>query len=410
MRSTPTLKDYLILFFAINGTVLLALLVLEWLTQQPLLRLDNFLVADANHFRYIQLEGYIPKKVAFFPLAPYLWRALGLGVGGILALHGILYTVSALLLARSFQMTRKTFALGATLPLVFFLIFPYSECVFFLCGTIVLLGMKKDSLLLVLLGLFLSTLCRPAYSVFFPSLILVEILRGRFGTQSLLRLLAYAAVMALGTFIVSWLQWLDTGEWFRFVSVQREWNTYLQVPTLPFRTWGSQPALILDATSLAIGVSAMVYMTVHLMKRFRSPDHKLPPAIAFSFSYLAGITLLVLLFKGGWLFSLNRYILAAPFTWIALHHILTQPKHSLKGKHLLIVFFSAQVFFLLFRSFVHLEMILLFTSGALYLTALAANLHQNALVRQVGSALTLLIQLGSFIFATYLMLTGEWIG
>lgn len=412
-RDTPY-WHYLIVLLAVNGLLWAILALIRANGYPALLDPDSFLFADANHYREIQATGYRGVNIAFFPLTPYLWRWLGLGVYGILAFHGVLFAVFSLWLARSFRFTLVAFAFACALPNGFFLIFPWSESVFFVGGAMVLVGLHRNQYGLLLAGLLWCTLTRPAFTVFFPALLITEYVRGPLNRKALLRILGYAGVFALGATVVAWAQSLDTGEWFRFFGVQKAWGNQLQLPTLPLRTWGDREALLLDAGALAVGLAAMVWVVVRLAGRLRGKASQHSPALVFSFCYLAGITAAVVLFRGGSLFSLNRFVFATPFAFLGLNYLFTM-QHSdwssvrVNWKQLLGVFVGLELFFLLFRSFVHLETLLCFSAVALYFSALATTLLPFRIPAKVATGIAFALQFGFLVYACFRLLTGNWI-
>jgi hypothetical protein len=405
---------YLLVLLSVNGLLFAILALISYNGFPGLLDSDSFLFADANHYREIQATGYRGVNIAFFPLTPYLWRFLGLGVYGILAFHGLLFGAFSVWMASEFRFSLLSFAFACTLPNVFFLIFPWSEAVFFVGGAMVLVGLHKDRFWLLLAGLMWCTLTRPAFTVFFPALLIVEYVRGPLDRKALLRILGYACVFALGAAIVAWVQSLDTGAWFKFFGVQSAWGNYLQVPTLPLRTWGGREALLLDAGALVGGMAAMRWVLKRLGSRLRGQFAKFSPALVFSFCYLAGITFAVILFRGGSLFSLNRFVFATPFAFVIVHYFWglrgNENHHfQVNWRHILAVFVGLELFFFLFRSYVHLEILLCFTGVAVYFTLLTASLLPTQRIAKTSFVIAMLMQFGYLVYACFRLLTGNWI-
>jgi hypothetical protein len=393
----------------VNVGLLLALILVGMLSGQELLGPENFWHFDANHYHVIQEKGYHPRNVAFFPLVPYVWRGLHLGLYGVMLLNALVYGLSAMSLAKAFKFNPMQLALACSLPSAFFLLIPYSEAFFFAFSVMVLLGLERRNVLLAAIGLFFCTLTRPAFTVFFPALLIVEWLQGRIGKAGMLRILAYATAMALGAVIVAWLQWLDTGQWFKYFSVQKEWGNFLQVPQLPFRTWGTWEALVLDAAALVLGLASMAIVLRWLWKDFAGTVKGISPALVFSVCYLAGMTFIVLLFRGGSLFSLNRFVFASPFAFLALKSLSELRLERLNWRHLLGAFLALEAFFVLFKSYGHLVILIRFVILGLYLLGLVALTSPQPSMRAFTRVSVLVIQFSYLVFATYCFLLGKWI-
>jgi hypothetical protein len=369
----------------------------------------NFLNWDAEHYDYIRSYGYQDFRVAFFPLFPLLWRILALDAFGISIINALIFLTGFYILTRSYKITRvDSILLYLTIPGFLFFYLPYSESLFFLCSVLILLGLKENKSLLVYSGLFLSILSRPAFTVFIPAFIITELMHST-SLKSILRIDVCLLISAVGLFIVGAIQYADTGEWFQFFSVQKEWGNELQVPKLPLTSWAGSFIVKTDGFALLIGALAGGYLASLLLK-LKWIKTELPGRdVLFSLAYLGGISLTVLLFRGGSLFSLNRFILATPFIVVALHYWLNQ-EVFLTNKELIITYVSIFLFWLLLGSYVHIQELLkyaLLSFYALFIFSLKSNFP---LVRKYS--LILLIALNFIFQVTFYVrfLSGLWVG
>jgi len=369
----------------------------------------NFLNWDAEHYDYIRSYGYQDFRVAFFPLFPLLWRTLALDAFGISIINALIFLTGFYILMRSYKITRvDSILLYLTIPGFLFFYLPYSESLFFLCSVLILLGLKENKSLLVYSGLFLSILSRPAFTVFIPAFIITELMHPT-SLKSILRIGVYLFISAVGIFIVGAIQNADTGEWFQFFTVQKEWGNELQVPKLPLTSWAGSFIVKTDGFALLIGALAGGYLAALLLK-LKWIKAALPGRdVLFSLAYLGGISLTVLLFRGGSLFSLNRFILATPFIVVALHYWLNQ-EVFLTNKQLIITYVSIFLFWLLLGSYVHIQELLkyaLLSFYALFIFSLKSNFP---LVRKYS--LILLIALNFIFQVTFYVrfLSGLWVG
>jgi len=161
--------------------------------------------------------------------------------------------------------------------------------------------------------------------------------------------------------------------------------------------------------ALLLGLAAGLALTLRLLKIPPVKNIKMPGEVALSLAYLGGITLSVLAFRGGSLFSLNRFILASPFIIVALDFWFRQ-QVRLRTRHLVMGFFLIYAFWLLFGSYTHILSMLRFFLVSLYLVPLLAIRSGNEKVAK-GSAI-LLIAL-NLVFQVLLMvrfLSGNWVG
>ncbi len=163
----------------------------------------------------------------------------------------------------------------------------------------------------------------------------------------------YAVVAtALGMCLVGWIQYADTGEWFRFFSIQSEWDNRLRIPTLPLRSWGGDFPTRMDALSLfaAVVCGAALFPMIFSKKQAVQPASPM----VLSMAYCAGMGLLVLAFRGGSLFSLNRFVLATPFIMVLIHAWVNSAL-ALKRHHLWGLAGGSLLFWLLFASWTHIS-------------------------------------------------------
>lgn len=399
-------KTLLILLFHLVF-VFSALLVLNLLGYVSLEN-ASFLHWDAEHYAWIAQHGYEGFRVAFFPLFPLLWKSIPISAIGISIVNGLLFYLCYLQLAKTFQFNWQRSLVFLSIPSFLFFFLPYTESLFFLASTLILIGLLKNGYSIILVGLFLATLARPAFTIFLPAFFIVEWLQG-FCAGWWKRMLGYVGVTALGLSLVGVIQFMDTGEWFKFFSVQSGWGNSLRLPELPLTSWAGGFIVRLDGAALVIGGVSGVILLLKLLRVKLFTSLELPREVIFSLAYLGGISLSVLLFRGGSLFSLNRFVFATPFILIVLNYWLTYRMH-LKQKTIWLSLLLLVAFWLFFASYVHLQVMLkfLFLSGYLWLLMLIKSdskvVHQIAWIGLV--TLNVIFQLVLF----HRFLTGEWVG
>lgn len=384
----------LIKIFLFLGAFCLILGFLRFTFYPSLFSESNFLNWDAEHYSFIKEKGYEGFRVAFFPLFPVLWRFSTLGVYGILFLNTVVYLGSFYFLMKSMHLKMYETILYLSIPSSIFYFLPYSESVFFASATVLLLGVKKQKVLMVLIGLFLCTLARPSFTILIPALFMMEFLGNENRKQIVIKCLLYCAVSALGIGVVGCIQYQQTGEWFQFFAVQKEWGNYLQIPQFPLRSWGGNMIVRLDGVALLFGASAGILLLLFLFRSKLLQSIHLPKEVILSLAYIAGITASVFLFRGGSLFSLNRFVFAAPFIMIVVNYYLNSD-FSFSNKQLGIALFALVLYWLSFASYVHIQAFLKFFAVSLYVLLVLGMKSNIAIVRKTSVFALILI---NFIF------------
>lgn len=361
---------------------------------------------DAEHYHFIAQSGFDEMRTAFFPLFPLIWNLTNLSAIGIAILNGLLFIVAFALLANEYKPRFYELILIASVPTFIFFFLPYSESCFFIGSTIVLLGYRRNALSTLFLGFLLCSLARPAVAVFLPAIVMTEFLTYSKGDRTILRGAASVAGLAMGLLIALAMQRLQVGEWFTFFHVQAEyWDNSLQVPELPLRSWAGLWITVLDGTALFVSLIAGFALTKDLIsaKKFKL---KMERSLVFSLFYLLGIGLLVLLFRGGALFSLNRFVFATAFFIVAAFYYVrsVQPFRSL--------YFTLAMFgyWLFFNSFVHIQTLLKYLAATAFngLAILSFTPHKK--LRTISSVVFFsgLVILQLYFYRRHI--TGYWIG
>jgi hypothetical protein len=369
----------------------------------------NFLNWDAEHYSYISKNGYAGFRIAFFPLFPLIWKFLSVGVFGIILINSVLFLSSFYILIKILKITSATeILLYLSIPSFIFFYLPYTESLFFLCSVLIIIGLKNNRANLIYIGLFFAVLSRPAFTIFIPALIITELFNKN-PEKKYFRINMCILITLLGLILVGIIQYIDTGEWFQLFSIQKEWGNRLQIPQLPLTSWAGGFIVRTDGFAFLIGVLAGGYLTAFIFNFKKLKKKIISKEVVFSLAYLAGITLSVLLFRGGSLFSLNRFVFATPFIIVALNYWIKQAL-NFNLKQLLLIFGLLFLFCMLFGSYVHILAILKFTLWSLYVILLF-TLKSNKPFIQKASFILLISLNFTFQIIFYLrFLSGEWVG
>lgn len=399
---------FLTLFY-FGAFVLLQIFSYYFLNGRWLLNVDSFLNADAEHYYYISQRGYEGFRFAFFPLFPLLWKLIGVGIFPIVLLNTLLFLICFSAITSLFKIENKTeLILLASFPCFIFMFIAYTEALFFLFSTMLLLGLKKNNPGLVCFGIFFCGLTRPTAAVFIPAIILTIY----FGSQPVREkiskgfLYSLFALLGLGAAII--IQRLMADEWLSFFEVQKGWGNELRIPKLPFTSWAGGKIVRLDASALLVGFFAAAFLVKTLAAKLNGKHRTIPPEAVFSISYLAGVSILILLFRGGSFFSLNRFVFATAFFIVAFMYFLSSYSFSYKEVGIFIVI--SAIFWLLFASYVHIQYLLKFFVLSLYLAMYFLLNNKNIKLKRVVTFGIIIINSILLMYFYYRYLTNEWVG
>jgi hypothetical protein len=407
MKNKVGSKTFAILIYML--LFILTLVGIQQIWSSDLFDKINFLNWDANHYNFIKEKGYQDFRLAFFPLFPIIWRFLDVGVYAIILINSLIFFTSFYILIKHLEIKGvKEILMYLSIPSFIFFYLPYSESIFFLSSLIIILGLKNNKNYLVYIGLFLSILSRPAFTVFIPALIITQLLN-RNKEKISLTIGFYLLVSILGIISVGIIQFYDSGEWFKFFSEQKNWGNHLQIPKLPLTSWAGGFIVRTDGFAFLIGILSGSFLSAFILKLKWVKDTVLPKEVIFSLAYLGGITIAVLLFRGGSLFSLNRFVFATPFIIVVLNYWIRQ-QFNLKIKKLLLIFGLIFIFWFLFGSYVHIQQILKFGLLSVYATLIFALKSDKETIRKNSLILLIIINFSFQIIFYIRFLNGNWVG
>lgn len=366
--------------------VLVVLGLIQVFISPDLLSSSNLLNWDAIHYHWIASKEYEGFRVAFFPLFPLIWKFLAVGVLGIVIFNSLIFLISFYFLLKSMELKRLELLLYLSIPSFIFFYLPYSEAVFFASSVLMLLGVQKKYLWMTLLGLFLCTISRPAFTILIPALIIMEFLCETKNRQMFVRILLYIFVSTLALGLVGLIQYHDTKKWFEFFSVQQGWGNHLQIPHFPLSSWGGNMITRLDGIAFLFGLISGITLLLYIFRARVLKMIVIPKEVVLSLAYLGGITLTVFLFRGGALFSLNRFIFATPFIVVAVNYFLKQ-NFTISNKKLIFIFLILIIYWLSFGSYVHIQAFLKYFAVSIYVLLFFAIKSNHPLIGKVAAVI-----------------------
>lgn len=405
MILSKTKNLYTVTFLGVFG--LISLFVIA--TNQSSLIDYDFKYFDTENYLRIAKGDYLGYLTAFFPLFPLLWKTLGSTwiVASLLNICTYLFAYS--FLSKQFNFSISQHLIYLTIPSSIFYYIPYSEAFFFLFSALILASLQKKQSIILYIALFFASLTRPIVYVFIPALILLY-LNNRRDSFFTTRVLLFSLLsVILGLLCVFCIQFYYSNEWFSFFNVQREgWGNEIQLPKLPFTTWSGNFILVIDGIALwSSAIFGFAYLKSVKNSSFIS-NTNIPLTAQFALSVIAGTGLLIVLTRGGSLFSLNRFIFATPFFIIGLHFLL---KLNYSRKLLLSLGISFVVFSILLGSYQHIKVFIKYLCIGTILTTFLFSLSvKKRNIRRASYSMLLLLLILLQTYFVYRVITNQWIG
>jgi hypothetical protein len=279
---------------------------------------------------------------------------------------------------------------------------PFSEALFFMACGLSLVGMKLKRNDFGFIGMLIASLTRPVIYVFIPALILIAlVIKNRDDSK---RLVFYILAIITGLVVVVTLQYSITQDWLAFFHAQKLWGNSLQIPHFHFTSWSGDNMVRFDGTAFLAGMIATVALVYMYTKKKLASFNE---AELFSLLYLAGICWIILLTRGGSMFSLNRFVFATPFFFIALSLLL---KRTWQIKEYMLLFFGFNAFWLLFGSYVHILQVLSYLLLTLFLMSFLLISHPKKYIGTTAFVICLIGNIFLQVYYYYGFLSGLWVG
>lgn len=300
-------------------------LVNAWPTQ------DKLLAWDAMWYNSIQSEGYIfvPFKtcsLAFFPMFPIVWATLNVS-SQLISIYNLVIFATAIhfiLKGRCYPLVLKFLILST--PSFLFFALPYSEALFFVFGTLLVVAYEQNHTLLRLGSFFFLSLSRAVAVIFIPALIFSEFLSSRTNSfrEKIKNLLLNIVACGFGLFLAAYIQFYQTGKWFYFIEIQRFWKRGWVLPKFPFRTYREEEILSIDGIAVVVGMVAIwvcctwVVRAVLKFNKGQGVGLQVKQQVIFSAAVISTTTVIDICFtnlieNGANIWSINRHILCSPF-------------------------------------------------------------------------------------------------
>lgn len=289
---------------------------------------------DCGWYKSMTTLGYVFREgqesnTAFFPLFPLTWKWLQLSDLQISLFNVGVFILAFLFLLQAFNIDQRSALYFHFIGLVTFFLIPYSESLFFLGSALFLIGLHRKNSWLLVIGFIVAVLARSAAIIFIAASIVLFAIAFIQKHREYIRLSALAVLTTLlTTAAVFYYQYLVTGVPFAFFKAQEHWDHHLGLPALPLSSWhwpvhlSDSSALMFGLFSIAVALSfciRLIFKSTRPWLKTLFAENNLDYAYLFSILYLAGTTSTILLFQGGNIHSLNRYVFSTPFFLLFVH-------------------------------------------------------------------------------------------
>jgi hypothetical protein len=302
---------------------------------------------------------------------------------------------------------------------MFFLYVPYTESLFFLFSCMILIGLKNKSVLLVVLGVFLSALIRPTAIFLIPACLCLQILTRRPTladiAQGVKTVLLWSLAVAAGIAVTVVVQYVVTGVWFAYFKAQAQhWQRSFDWPSLPLTTWDESRLMWLDGGAGMVGIVALVWLAVLFTKKIRGhikPENPKNSVLIVSLAYVSLVFGSAVFFNAvpvdrTSIFGINRYLFVSPFLVPPIVALAIGRPFS--NKEVLWVFggliLTGALFGSYLKSVVFVQLLAMSACYTILLLGLQRNKWRPALL--VLAVLAWLMQV--ILFDAFL--SGEWVG
>ncbi len=286
----------------------------------------NLLQWDTKWYHSIKEEGYQfyrdkQSNLAFFPLFSYMWRLFHVSIEVICFINAIIFGLTIWLFSKNFRVNKQKFWMLMSTPAFVFCFIPYSESLYMLGVTLLLIGISKQKLVWVFLACLVIGLTRSVVVFFIPAGVITVLYYFKAKRSVFKVVMVLFASTILSFVIVQIWQYLVTGEWFTFFKAQRHWEHYFRLPQHLITSWWRE-TLWEDMRAMAIALCFAIIAVIYLWRKFNKKiSEDLSPEVLFSLLNIAAVGLFILLFQGGDFHSLNRYVFCAPFLWLVAINI-----------------------------------------------------------------------------------------
>lgn len=311
---------------------------------------DKLLHWDAAHYRIIKETGYRMTSesqyylYAFFPMFPAVWNLINANEITISLVNYLMFSISLIILFALYKSQYESrreriyrFIMLFCSPMLVVFIMPYTEATFFLAFTVAIYGLIKNKYWLYFIGLMLAAMTRSTIVILILSITFSYVLLIlKYKRIDLLFKQYIISILPalIGLFAVLIIHKLYGSEnLFIFIDALQTWDSRFRIPSQLF-DWSHESFAITMAIICFIPL-AITYLARVAITSLSPPSPPLDASILRSESfkkellvyvsvlYCLGAFFSILLYKGGALNGIPRYIICSPFFYIIVFYSST---------------------------------------------------------------------------------------
>ncbi|MEM4326359.1 MAG: hypothetical protein QXU40_03590 [Candidatus Pacearchaeota archaeon] len=396
MLKPKWIKNFLWAFIWGLSIIIISILIYYW--KHNHFEWSCFLQFDAVHYYKIVHLGYNYKRSAFFPLFPWIWKFLGGNITIGIILNIFIFSITFAFISEIFQLDTWQKWLFLSIPSSIFYCLPYSESIFALSSIFLIYTIieKKDGL--TILSFVPITLARPAFIILLPALAIYFFFQP-IPLKRKMKIFIFSMLVSLLTLVlVNFYQYSHTQiNWGFFSAQQTYWDNRWRLPHFPLSSYGDNYILRIDHFCFFLGLSCIVLLILRFIHHLRYNSTDVEPYWTFIYSYIAGISLLVLFTRGGSLFSLNRFVLTTIFGGMFIVYF---PK--ILRKHFIPII-TILILLIILNGYLHIRLIL--NQLPLLILFILFYFYEKKWVRIILITLFTVFQL----FLMQKFMEGEWV-
>jgi|WetSurMetagenome_2_1015567.scaffolds.fasta_scaffold16670_2 hypothetical protein len=325
---------------------------------------QNLVNWDAVGYYYQKNHNPGPEDVrssyGFFPMFPWIWKITHIPLKLIGVFNFLLYAISLMVLMKLFLSAEKygfydrliIFTLGLCVPSVIIYLIPYSEAVFTVTFALAIWGLSRRSYWIYFLFMTAFAMTRASVIIVIFAFVVTDfiyLLRYRNFSASLREFVLKITPVIVGMFLVFTWDYYWSGNFFKYYEVQSTyWTNNLQWPR-KLEDWSVEGFGMNIAAIFLLAIPAVIFFFSRYSLRPEKGEKKDFPSlftgdiqqireyfIINSIVYFAGFCLYVLMFRGGGIYCLHRFIISSPYFLIFLLGIAEWSKERKNNYYLLI--------------------------------------------------------------------------
>jgi hypothetical protein len=353
-------------------------------------------ILDSGWYRSVAEKGYEfkkePSNTAFYMLFPLMWKWSHMSAYGVSALNILLLAAGFGLFCTIYSFTTVEKLVLLSVPSMYLCFVPYSEALSIFSISLGIWGWVKNKRYIMWLGLFMAAMTRPPNTVLIIAFLITEIICN--DRKAILRsvkdyFVNYGFPLMAGLALFIYYQYSQTGVWFAFFKQEENWGHVFAWPTFPLNSMYGWRNLWLDAVAMFLGFVSLIFLIRYGLLWLVKNKFQSDKVLTVSFLFFTAMLFETMLFNPTWgvtpatnVYDVHRYVFISPFFWVFVHRFTKNGAY--KPLDYLLIFVLANVFWLIFRSYHHIQDFVYFNFGTamilLYMVFADKKLSWPALV------------------------------